>query len=504
MTNQYPNILFIQVDQLPPSALSFHGNQVTKTPHLDQLAKESAIFDGAYCNYPLCGPSRSSMMTGQLASRVGAYDNGTDFLTSTPTMAHYLRALGYKTALSGKMHFVGPDQLHGFEERLTAEVYPTDFKWTPNWQKNATDFHAPDLRFTSNIGVAKWTGQMDYDEEVVFRSINKLYDWARDPDDRPFFLLTSLTHPHDPYICTQEYWDRYDESEIDLPKVRLTDEERCPHSRRVRSLYGVDLANLSDDQWRTLRRGYYGNVSYIDDKVGQLLKTLESAGLADNTIVIFTSDHGEMLGERDLIQKKTFFEDATRVPLLIKTPDGQSAGQRHTDLVSLVDLLPTLVDFADQENQMELLSPLDGNTLVPLLENGSLARENVVYGENLSESVTAPLLMVRRDQWKLIYCPTDPVILYNLADDPDELVNLAGNPAYAEIEAALINELHHQWNVERLHEQVLASQQRRRLISTALQQGRYANWQGNIPQSGHYGYMQNRQFYHDWNDAGKL
>ena len=145
MTNnmKQPNILFIQVDQLPPSALSFHGHQVTKTPHLDRLAEESTIFDKAYCNYPLCGPSRSSMLTGQLASRVGAYDNGADFPSTTPTIAHYLRALGYKTALSGKMHFVGPDQLHGFEERLTPEIYPTDYSWTPNWELNETEFHAP-------------------------------------------------------------------------------------------------------------------------------------------------------------------------------------------------------------------------------------------------------------------------------------------------------------------------------------------------------------------------
>ena len=108
------------------------------------------------------------------------------------------------------MHFIGPDQLHGFEERLTAEIYPTDFKWTPNWEKNETKFHAPDTRFTSNIGVAQWTNQMDYDEEVVFRSVNKIYDYARESDERPFFLLTSLTHPHDPYMCTQPYWDRYD------------------------------------------------------------------------------------------------------------------------------------------------------------------------------------------------------------------------------------------------------------------------------------------------------
>ena len=268
------------------------------------------------------------------------------------------------------------------------------------------------------------------------------------------------------------------DTEIDLPRIRLTDEQQDPHSRRVRSIYGLDRVEMSDEKWRTLRRGYYSNVSYIDDKVGELLNALEVAGLAENTIVLFTSDHGEMLGERNLIQKKTFFEDSVRVPLLIKRPDGQTAGQRHANLVSLVDLLPTLVDLADQEKKMALLPPLDGSSLAPLLFNQPLARENVVYSENTSESVTAPHLMVRRDQWKLIWCSTDPTLLYNLETDPDELENLAGRPEAAEIEAALIAELHRTWNVEQLHQEVLASQKRRALISSALQQGSYANWQG--------------------------
>lgn len=147
---------------------------MTKTPHLDQLARDGAVFDNAYCNYPLCGPSRSSMMTGQLASRIGAFDNGADFPSSTPTMAHYLRALGYKTALSGKMHFVGPDQQHGFEERLTAEIYPTDFQWTSSWEEAEIEMHAPDTRYATNIGVARWTGQMDY-------AMTKRWSFVRSP-----------------------------------------------------------------------------------------------------------------------------------------------------------------------------------------------------------------------------------------------------------------------------------------------------------------------------------
>ena len=155
--------------------------------------------------------------------------------------------------------------------------------------------------------MAKRTAQIDYDEEVVFRAIGKLHDWARDQDERPFFLLASLTHPHDPYICSQAYWDRYDESEIDLPKVRLPKSEQDPHSRRVQSVYGLDLVELTEARLLELRHGYYGNVSYIDDKVGELLNALETTGLAEDCIVVFTSDHGEMLGERRSNSEENFF-----------------------------------------------------------------------------------------------------------------------------------------------------------------------------------------------------
>ena len=134
MPPKQPNILFIQTDQLLAQALRIYGDPVCLTPNLDKLARDGAVFETAYCNFPLCGPSRYSMASGQLASRIGAYDNAAEFSSFIPTYAHFLRDAGYQTCLSGKMHFVGPDQLHGFEERLTPDIYPADFTWTPNWE----------------------------------------------------------------------------------------------------------------------------------------------------------------------------------------------------------------------------------------------------------------------------------------------------------------------------------------------------------------------------------
>ena len=199
-----PNFLIIQADQLTSQVLSAYGHPTAKTPHIDGLAANGVTFQNSYCSYPLCGPSRMSMMTGRLASRIGAYDNAAEFRSEIPTFAHYLRAMGYRTTLSGKMHFVGADQLHGFEERLTTDIYPSDFYWTENLESR-DDKHKSDDRVVTLAGVCDRSVQLDYDEMAVFKAEQHLWDMARENDGQPFCLFVSLTHPHDPFYCTQEY-----------------------------------------------------------------------------------------------------------------------------------------------------------------------------------------------------------------------------------------------------------------------------------------------------------
>ncbi len=169
-----PNILFIQVDQLTASSLRAYGDQVCHAPTLDSLADNGAVFENAYCNFPLCAPSQFSMATGQLCSNVGAYDNAAELSASIPTYAHYLRELGYQTSLSGKMHFIGPDQFHGFERRLTADLYPTDFSWVPNWgDEGKRDTNDP--RSVLISGICERSVQIDFDEEVTYKAIQHIY-----------------------------------------------------------------------------------------------------------------------------------------------------------------------------------------------------------------------------------------------------------------------------------------------------------------------------------------
>src|SRR5215472_1016665 len=180
-----PNLLIVMADQLAAGALPAYGNRIARTPHLDALAERAVIFSSAYCNSPLCAPSRFAFMSGRLPSAIGAYDNAAEFAAQVPTFAHYLRLAGYRTILAGKMHFCGADQLHGFEERLTTDIYPADFGWTPDWQRpeeRPSWYH--NMSSVREAGPCVRTNQLDFDEEVVFAARRRLFDLARRDGDR--------------------------------------------------------------------------------------------------------------------------------------------------------------------------------------------------------------------------------------------------------------------------------------------------------------------------------
>ena len=221
MASTKPNILFIIADQMAAQFLSVYGHGVTKTPNLDRLAKSGVVFENAYSSSPLCAPARATIMNGLLPSRTGVYDNAAEFPSSIPTWAHYLRLQGYKTCLSGKMHFVGPDQLHGLEERLTTDIYPADFGWTPDWRlkQERIDWWYHNMTSVLQPGIAEITNQLEYDDEVAFLAVRKIYDYARFEPGKPFCLMASFTHPHDPYAARAKYWNLYRDEDIDLPRV---------------------------------------------------------------------------------------------------------------------------------------------------------------------------------------------------------------------------------------------------------------------------------------------
>jgi len=466
------NILFIMADQMAAPLLPFYGASPIKMPHLSRLAEGGVVFDSAYCNSPLCAPSRFTLMSGQLPSRIGAYDNAADFPADVPTYAHYLRRLGYHTALSGKMHFCGPDQLHGYEERLTSDIYPADYGWVVNWDE-------PDVRpswyhnmsSVLQAGPCVRTNQLDFDDEVVFRARQYLYDHVRKGDGKPFCLTVSMTHPHDPYTIPKAWWDRYSDSNIPLPGNVPPQEALDPHSQRLLKVYDLWNKPMPDHKVRDARRAYFGACSYIDDQVGTLLAVLEDTGLIEDTVIVFSGDHGDMLGERGLWYKMHWFEMAARVPLLVWAP-GTFEPSRVSASVSTADLLPTLVELAGGQTVPDL--PLDGRSLLPHLQGQ--AGHDEVFGEYMAEGTVSPLMMIRRGAYKFIYSETDPCLLYDLSNDPAERENLADSADHAEVFSAFVEEAQAKWDMSQIHRQVLASQRRRRLVGEALAMGTLKSW----------------------------
>src|SRR3954463_4230587 len=476
MTARPPNVLLVMVDQLAASWLPAYGHGVVQAPSLTALARAGTVFDAAYCAAPLCAPSRASLLTGRLPSRTCVYDNAAEMRASVPTFTHALRAAGYATALAGKMHFVGPDQQHGFEERLTPDVYPAGLDWTPDWRAPVGErlpwYHT--MESVVSPGVSAASMQVDYDDEVCFHAVRAVFDHARGHAGEPFFLVASFTSPHDPWELPARYGDRYDPADIELPAVpAIPFDEADPHSRRLREMYGVDEAALSDEQIRHARHAYYAAISYVDERIGRVLGALRDAGLEEETLVVFTADHGEMLGERGLWYKMAFFEDSARVPLVVRGPAGHlRAGARGAAPVSLLDLAPTLLALCGPA-AAEALADLDGTSLVPLLR-GIGGREAPVVAEYLAEGVVAPAVMVRSGALKYVRCPGDPDQLYDLASDPREVRDLAaagdGRPD------ALRAEADRRWDLAAIERDVLDSQRERRLVVAALDRGRYAAW----------------------------
>lgn len=471
------NFLIVIADQLSPRALPSYGNRAVKAPNIENLAESGVVFEHAYCTSPLCAPSRASFMTGQLPSRIGVYDNGAEFAASLPTVAHRMRAAGYRTCLAGKMHFIGPDQLHGFEQRLTPDIYPAGMHWIPDWEAPLSErlewYH--DMSSVFEAGVVEATLQIDYDEEVAFRSVRAIYDLARAGDEKPFFMVASFSQPHDPWEVLAEHWNRYDGVDIDLPVVpSMSDDRVDAHSRRIREMCGALSLEVSDEVVVNARRAHYASISYVDDKVGQLLEALEAVGLRDDTVVIFMADHGEMLGERGLWYKMSFFEPSSTVPLIVSAP-ARFAPRRVAWNVSLLDLAPTLVDLTPDVDSHDFNS-FDGSSLLPLLEGDPAGRNVAIAGEYLAEGAVGPVVMLRRSNLKFIRSVPDPDQLFDLAADPNELNNLAAASTHSQEVADFRDEVTRRWNLAALHADVLSSQRRRRVVARALSVGAQASW----------------------------
>jgi choline-sulfatase len=482
-----PNILIFMVDQLTGTLFPDGPADWLHAPNLKALAARSTRFVNAYTASPLCAPGRASFMSGLLPSRSRVYDNAAEFSADIPTYAHHLRRAGYQTCLSGKMHFVGPDQLHGFEQRLTTDIYPADFGWTPDYRKpgERIDWWYHNLGSVTGAGVAEISNQMEYDDEVAHHGVQKVYDLARGADDRPWCLTVSFTHPHDPYVARRKYWDLYENCEHLLPQVPAMDyADHDPHSQRIFDANDWRSFSITEDNIRRSRRAYFANISYLDDKIGEVMAALEATG--QEAVIVFVSDHGDMLGERGLWFKMSFFEGSARVPLMIAAP-GMAPGP-VSDPVSTIDICPTLCDLAGAD--MSAVMPwTEGQSLTSLGQGGR--REAPVAMEYAAEASYAPLVSLRRGRWKYNRCALDPDQLFDLQADPQEMTNLADDPVYADICAQFRAEAESRWDLAAFDAQIRESQARRWVVYEALRKGGYYPWDYQPLQKASERYMRN-------------
>ena len=482
-----PNILIFMVDQLNGTLFPDGPAEWLHAPNLKKLAARSTRFKNAYTASPLCAPGRAAFMSGQLPSDTGVYDNAAEFISSIPTYAHHLRRAGYQTCLSGKMHFVGPDQMHGFEERLTTDIYPADFGWTPDYRKpgERIDWWYHNMGSVTGSGVAEISNQMEYDDEVAYHATRKVYDYARSKDERPWCMTVSFTHPHDPYVARKKYWDLYEDCEHLLPTVPAMDyEDHDTHSKRIFDANDWRSFDISEDDIKRSRRAYFANISYLDDKIGEVMEAVEAT--RQETIIMFVSDHGDMLGERGLWFKMSFFEGSARVPMMICAPDMEPG--LITTPVSNIDVCPTLCDLAGVD--MSEVEPWTTGQSVKPMGQG-VERTEPVAIEYAAEASYSPMVSLRYGKWKYNRCKLDADQLFDLDKDPHELTNLAEVAEHQGTLTQLRAKSEARWDLDKFDADVRASQARRWVVYEALREGGYYPWDYQPLQKASERYMRN-------------
>ncbi len=429
-----------------------YGHSVVRTPAMDRLAAEGVTFDAAYTPSPICVPARMSFVTGREVQAIGVWDNGVPLREDAATVAHRLRAAGYRVALSGKMHFRGHDQLHGFERQLAADINALNAPDPPDWSKPLAP--PPRLRTDMRRGPGL-TAEIEADERAAEAAIAYL----RHPEraDAPWALVVGFVAPHPPLVAPERFYDLYKDAEIDLPSG-LPPENEHPFARRYREARGLDLA---PEVVRDVRRSYYALTTFLDERIGRIVAALEETGRLEETVVAYTADHGEMLGERGLWQKCCFYEPSVRIPLILRWPRRFRAGARVALPVSLLDLTATLVDLAGAPSA----PALDGKSLVSLASGGTESR-SAVFSEFYGNYSSAPMAMLRGPRYKLVYYHGEEPELFDLENDPGETRNLAAS--LPRVRDRLIDELLGRWDPAVLDRAVRASQAERRYLAPYL------------------------------------
>ncbi len=423
MSIKRPNVLFFLSDQHQADAVGYREDSLVQTPGLDRLAQTGVVFDHAYCTNPLCVPSRSSLLTGRYCRKHGLYDNQHILEANSMTLPRALVGAGYRTALVGKAHFNG-EQFHGFQERPYGDLFGQAHQPDPRRLPENGESGLGDI--IQNAGPSRIPLALTQTEICVAESSAWLQAHARLHRDQPFYLAVHFDKPHFPYNPPAQYYERY-RDRVTLPAYDpLFLERSVPFVRHAAASYQASryYGTTDPDSHRRALAAYYGCVSWMDDAVGRVLDVLHYLGMDEDTIIVYTSDHGEMGGHHGLWQKTVFFDQSTRVPFIMRIPDGVLADfqpGRRSEVVSLVDLFPTLLELAGLPG----LSEQDGMSLVPVLQGRALSRKHVFVESTVLKSPHDSGVMIRTERFKCALYLDHALELYDMENDPEEQENLA-------------------------------------------------------------------------------
>lgn len=460
-----PNILIIMSDQHGPHFSGPYGHPLIKTPNLDRLAENGVTFDNAYTTCPVCVPARMSFMTGRYIQHIGIWDNGAPLAEDESTWAHHLRKAGYEVVISGKMHFRGHDQLHGFERQLAFDMNSLNSPIPPDWSKPAPKAKHPLQNIRRGPGR---NAVIESDDVCVERAVEYLAQSQR--HERPWALNVGFVLPHPPFKAPQKYYDQYPLDQIDLPNLpegHLS--ELHPFHQRYFARVGVQPGYPPEQVIRETRATYYGMVTYMDMLIGKLIQVLETTGQSENTAIIYLSDHGEMMGEHGRWGKMCFFEQAARIPLIISYPFTMLKGIRCNDIVSTVDVTSTILDLAGILSDLPDFIHPDGESLRPLLQQPDARKTSGMISELYHEYTTsAPTAMYREGRYKFNYYHGEAPELFDLEADPKEMHNLASSAEYQHVIEDMRHKLLTQWDPEEIEQRVRRSQAHRHYLKPYL------------------------------------
>ncbi|MCX5643999.1 MAG: sulfatase-like hydrolase/transferase [Phycisphaerae bacterium] len=442
-TGRQPNILVIMSDEHNAGVLGCYGNRIIRTPNLDKLAATGTVFQNCYTNSPLCVPSRLAFTAGKYISRTGAWNNSCRLPSADyPSLPRIMNAAGYESVLCGKMHYdstrrygfreIGGNMNNNFMNGRGNRRKPDDLTPTPGPSERFNDFHAGD---ESSI--------LNHDRRVTAGTVDFLEH--RQAGDKPFFLLTGYLAPHFPLTVPQEYWDHY-KGKVPMPVIPAGHLESLPRNYKHLRI-GFNVEDASDDVVRKGRELYYGLTQWLDNEVGKVLASLGRSAAADNTVVIYTADHGENMGEHGLWWKNAMFEQAAHVPLIVSWPARWKGAQRRVGACSLVDVVQTIARIGGAEVPKDW----NGDSMVPWLDNPQTRWKDKAVSEYYAHNIASGYAMIRTGRFKYVYhTPADASHpaereLYDLEADPGEFRNLASDPSQKDrlgkMHAALVAEI---------------------------------------------------------------